>query len=134
MATINDDLRSAMESAISTAETAVGQKAAQMVLVTEAGGPIHYTFAMGFDIAPGDSLTPKTVTDAIETALKSVDEFITSHCRKHFVRAAPEIRHFDTKAMSHRGFMRGTMIEVADGAGPAKIFKPGILSFEGFGI
>lgn len=137
MTTINDALRGTMEKAVSAAETAVGQKAAQMILVTETGSPIHYQFGIGFDIGPDDNLTPKTVTDAIEAAFKSVGDFIASNCRQHFVRVAPSIntdRQFDTKAMGYRGFMRGAMIEVGDSIGPAKLLKPGSLSFEGFGV
>ena len=127
MATINDGLREAMEKAVGVAEIAVGQKAVQMVLVTERESPIHYQFGVGFDIGPADNLAPKTVTDAIEVAFKTVGEFIAGHCQEHFVRVVPEInteRHFDTNATGYRGYMRGTMVDVGEGAGPAKIRKP----------
>jgi hypothetical protein len=127
MSTINEDLLDAMDNAITAAEVWLGQKAKRMTLVTKRGSPIHYQFAVGFEITPDDKkLTPKMVTTAIEEAHKVVSEFIASHCRENFVRAVPEINFetdFDTKSVMYRGYMRGSMIGVGADVGPAKISK-----------
>lgn len=127
MSTINEALLEEMDKAITAAETWLGQKAKRMTLVTARGEPIHYQFGIGFEIAPEErELTPKLVTTAVETATKMVEEFITANCREHFSRVPPETSvdtDFDTKAKKYQGYMRGTMIGAAVGAGPAKISK-----------